>query len=400
MISFPNTIYLDYSATTPVDPRVVETMLPYFSEHFGNPASQSHSYGSYASQQVESARKTIANLLGSKPGEIVFTSGATESNNLVFKGIVESSKCKGNHIITTAYEHQSVLASASYLEKKGFKITYLPLQKNGCVDPQSLKDAITEDTSLVSIMFVNNEIGTINPIAELGKICHKYQVLFHCDAVQGFGKLPFNVDKMNVDFVSVTAHKTYGPKGIGALYIRDKDGSHILHPCIEGGGQEQGIRAGTLNVPGIVGFSKASELAHQEMFEESERLLKLREKMRTRIFKELPEVFLNGDLENRLPNHLNICFNYVLSTALLKHLPELAFSAGSACSSSNLSPSHVLQSIGVDPPKALSSVRITLGRFTTEDEVEYATERIIEKVKELRESSVLWKITRNYYFQT
>jgi cysteine desulfurase len=383
-------IYLDNHATTPVDPRVFEAMRPYFTELFGNAASRNHSFGWEAEQAVEKARKQIADLIGATPKEIVFTSGATESNNLALKGIAEMYAERGNHIITQATEHRAVLDTCKRLEKQGVRITYLSVQRDGLIDLNQLRDAITRETILISIMYANNEIGVIQPIEEIGKIAKEKGVLFHSDAVQAIGKIPVNVETDGLDLVSLTAHKLYGPKGAGALYVRRKNPSVKIAPQIDGGGHERGMRSGTLNVPGIAGLGAASEIAKQKMVEESQRMRFLRDKLKDRLLDELDEVYINGSLEHRLPHNLNASFAYVDSESLLMGLHDIAVSSGSACTSATLEPSYVLKALGTGDDLAHSAIRFGIGRFNTEEEVDYAAARVVDVVKKLRELSPLY----------
>lgn len=386
-------IFMDYHSTTPVDPRVLEEMLPYFTEKFGNAASRSHSFGWTAEEAVEHARERIAKLIGaSSEKEIVFTSGATESNNVALKGVAEFYKEKGDHIITSVIEHKAVLDTCKRLEKDGFRVTYLPVGKDGIVDPDDVKKAIVDKTILVSIMLANNEIGTVQPIAEIGKITRERGVLFHSDAVQGVGKVPFDVQAMNVDLASVTAHKMYGPKGIGALYVRRSKPRVRLVAQMDGGGHERGMRSGTLNVPGIVGFGKAAEIMAKEGKEESARILALRERLREKIMGSLEEVHLNGSLVHRLPGNLNVSFNFVEGEAMMMAIKDVAVSSGSACTSASLEPSYVLRALGVGDELAHSSIRFGLGRYNTEEEVDYVADLVIEKVKHLRDMSPLYEM--------
>lgn len=391
-LKFP--IYMDNHSTTPVDPRVVEAMLPYFTERFGNAASRNHAFGWEAEEAVEKARQQIAALVHCDPKEVVFTSGATESDNLALKGVAELYKEKGNHIITSMTEHRAVLDSAKRLEKMGFSVTYLPVDKNGLVNPEDVKNAITDKTILVSIMLANNEIGVIHPVAEIGKIAKSRGVLFHCDATQGVGKIPVDVEAMGIDLMSFTAHKIYGPKGIGALYVRKRNPRVRLAPLIDGGGHERGMRSGTLPVPLIAGFGKACEIAQQEMAAESTRLAYLRDKLHDTILKNLDEVFLNGHPTQRLPNNLNLSFAYVEGESLLMGLKEIALASGSACTSATLEPSYVLRALGVGSDLAHSSIRFGLGRFNTEEEVDYVASRVVEVVNRLREMSPLYEMAK------
>lgn len=386
-------IYLDYQSTTPCDPRVVETMLPYFTEEFGNPHSRSHAYGWRAEEAVEAARSQVAALIHADPREVIFTSGATESNNLALKGVAYFYKAEKNHIVTCATEHKCVLDSCRHLEQEGFKITYLPVQPNGLVDLDELKDAITDKTALVSIMAVNNEIGVIQPLAEIGKICREKGTFFHTDAAQAVGKIPVDVEVMNIDLLSLSSHKLYGPKGIGALYVRRKPRVRLVS-LINGGGQERGMRSGTLSTPLCVGLGKACEIAQQEMVSESKALEALRDRFYQKIMSELPEVYVNGDLDKRIPGNLNLSFAHVEGEGLMMGIKELAVSSGSACTSASLEPSYVLRALGVKEEMAHTSLRIGLGRFTTEEEVDYAATKIITEVRRLRDMSPLWEMSR------
>ena len=387
-------IYLDNHSTTPMDPRVLEAMLPYFTEHFGNAASRNHSFGWEAEQAVEKARKQIAELIGANPKEIIFTSGATESNNLAIKGVAEMYAEKGNHIITAATEHKAVLDTCKKLEKQGFQVTYLALREDGLIDLDKLRAAITDKTILVSIMYANNEIGVVQPVAEIGKICKEKGVLFHTDGVQAVGKIPVDVIKDNIDLMSITAHKLYGPKGVGALYVRRKNPRVQITSQMDGGGHERGMRSGTMNVPAIAGFGKAAELCRLEMGEESKRLEFLRDKLRAKLESELDEVFINGTMEHRLPHNLNISFAYVEGESLLMGINDIAVSSGSACTSATLEPSYVLKALGVGDDLAHTSIRFGLGRFTTEEEVDYAAIRMIDTVRKLRELSPLYEMAK------
>ena len=387
-------IYLDNHATTPMDPRVLEAMLPYFTEHFGNAASRNHSFGWAAEQAVEHARKQVADLIGANPKEIIFTSGATESNNLAIKGVAEMYAEKGNHIITAATEHKAVLDTCKKLEKQGFQITYLALKEDGLIDLDKLRAAITDKTILVTLMYANNEIGVIQPVAEIGKICKEKGVLYHSDGVQAVGKVPVDVIKDNIDMLSITGHKMYGPKGVGALYVRRKNPRVQITAQMDGGGHERGMRSGTMNVPSIVGFGKAAELCRVEMAEESKRLGFLRDKLRAKLEQELDEVFINGTMEHRLPNNLNMSFAYVEGESLLMGINDIAVSSGSACTSATLEPSYVLKALGVGDDLAHTSIRFGLGRFTTEEEVDYAAKRMIDTVRKLRELSPLYEMAK------
>ncbi|HVJ21876.1 MAG TPA: IscS subfamily cysteine desulfurase [Polyangiaceae bacterium] len=390
-LTFP--IYMDNHATTPVDPRVLEAMLPYFTTTFGNAASRTHSYGWTAEAAVDDARDTIAQLINAESGkEIVFTSGATESDNLAIKGVAEYYQSKGNHIITTVIEHKAVLDSCKRLEKQGFQVTYLPVGKDGLVDPEAVRQAITDKTILVSVMLANNEVGTIQPLGEIGKITRERGVLLHCDAVQGIGKTPFDVRAMNVDLASLTAHKIYGPKGVGALYVRRSKPRVRLVALMDGGGHERGNRSGTLNVPGIVGFAKASEILIKEGAQEIERIRGLRDKLKTSIMSNLDQVILNGHPEKRLPGNLNLSFAFVEGEGLMMAIKDVAVSSGSACTSASLEPSYVLRSMGLDEDMAHSSIRFGLGRFNTEEEVDYVADLVTGKVKRLRDMSPLYEM--------
>ena len=387
-------IYMDYHATTPCDPRVFEAMSPYFTEIFGNAASRNHEFGWRAEEAVENARKQLADLIGATSKEIVFTSGATESDNLAIKGVAEMYYERGDHIITVVTEHKAVLDTCKKLEKRGFKVTYLPVGSDGLITPDDVKNAITDKTILVSVMLANNEIGVIQPIAEIGKVCKERGVLFHTDAVQGIGKIPFNVNQSNVDLASISAHKFYGPKGVGALYVRRRNPRVTLTPMIDGGGHERGMRSGTLNVTGIVGLGKAAEIAATELDSEAGRIFTLREKLRTGIMDTLPEVYVNGHATQRLPGNLNVSFAYVEGESLLMGINDIAVSSGSACTSASLEPSYVLKALGVGEELAHSSIRFGLGRFNTEEEVDYTIGRVNEAVGRLREMSPLWEMVQ------
>lgn len=388
-------IFMDNHSTTPMDPRVLEAMLPYFVEKFGNAASRNHAFGWEAEEAVENARKQIAHLIHADSKEIVFTSGATESDNLAIKGVVEMYHEKGDHIITSSTEHRAVLDTCKALEsKRGVKVTYLPVDKAGMVSPDDVRNAITEKTILITIMMANNEIGTINPIKEIGKIAKEKGILFHCDATQGVGKIPVDVQDMGIDVMSFSAHKVYGPKGIGALYVRKKAPRVRIAAQMDGGGHERGMRSGTLPVPMIVGFGKAVELCEQEMPTESKRLSAMRDRLQIAITSKLEEVYLNGHPTQRLPNNLNLSFAYVEGESLLMGLKEIALSSGSACTSATLEPSYVLRALGVGSDLAHSSIRFGLGRFNTDEEVDYVAKRIIEVVTKLREMSPLYEMAK------
>jgi len=434
-------IYMDNHATTALDPRVLEAMLPYLREDFGNAASRNHAFGWRAEAAVEQARAQVAALIGAQANELVFTSGATESDNLALKGVAEFYRSKGDHIITLKTEHKAILDSGKRLERMrqerleelkllrlmeltggevkpedadalsaqykldqdpvlqrwaavvrtGARVTYLDVEKDGRVDLGKLADAMTDRTILVSVMLANNEIGTVQPLAEIGKLCRSRGVLFHTDAVQGVGKVPFDVESMKVDLASITAHKLYGPKGIGALYVRRKPRVRIA-PIIDGGGHERGMRSGTLNVAGIVGFGKAAEIARTEMAAESARILALRERLRAKLTSELDMCTVNGSLEHRLPGNLNISFAYVEGEALMMAIKDVAVSSGSACTSASLEPSYVLRALGVEEDMAHSSIRFGLGRFNTESQVDAVARLVVEKVKKLREMSPLYEM--------
>jgi cysteine desulfurase len=384
---------MDNHSTTPVDPRVLEEMLPYFTTKFGNAASRSHKFGWEAEEAVDYARERIARLIGAKDSkEIVFTSGATESDNLAIKGVAEFYKDKGNHIITTVTEHKAVLDTCKRLEKDGCQVTYLGVGKDGRVDPDDVRRAITPKTILVSVMLANNEIGTVQPIDEIGKITREKGVLLHSDAVQGIGKVDFDVQKANVDLASLTAHKIYGPKGIGALYVRRSKPRVRLVAQMDGGGHERGNRSGTLPVPLIVGFGKACDIMHTEGKAENAKLASLRERLRERIMGQLDEVYINGSVEHRLPGNLNISFNFVEGEGLMMGIKDVAVSSGSACTSASLEPSYVLRALGVGDELAHSSIRFGLGRFNTEEEVDYVADLVVGKVKELRDMSPLYEM--------
>jgi cysteine desulfurase len=387
-------IFMDNHSTTPMDPRVLEVMVPYFLEKFGNAASRNHSFGWEAEEASEKARQQIARLIHADPKEIIFTSGATESNNLALKGVAEIYREKGDHVITCMTEHRSVLDTAKRLEKMGLKVTYLPVDKYGMVSPDDVRNAITDKTILISIMLANNEIGTIHPVAEIGKIAKEKGVLFHCDATQGVGKIPVDVQGMGVDLMAFTAHKLYGPKGVGALYIRKKAPRVRLAPMIDGGGHERGMRSGTLPVPLIAGFGKACEICQEAMPEESKRLAALRDKLQDGILKNFDEVYLNGHPTQRLPHNLNVSFAYVEGESVLMGLKEIALSSGSACTSASLEPSYVMRALGVGSDLAHSSIRFGLGRFNNEEEVDYVITRTIETIKRLREMSPLYELAK------
>ena len=388
-------IYLDHHSTTPCDPRVVDAMMPYFTTTFGNAASRTHAYGKAASDAVESARKQIAALIHADPSEIVFTSGATESNNLALKGVVDFYKTKGNHVITVATEHPAVLDVCRALEKEGrATVTVLPVKPDGLIDLDQLKASFRPETVLVSVMAANNEIGVLQPVAEIGRLCHEKGALFHTDGAQALGKIPLDVESMNIDLLSMSAHKLYGPKGIGALYVRKRNPRVRLTPQIDGGGHENGLRSGTLPVPLIVGFGEACAIAGREMTEEANRVLGLRERLRKQIFDAFDHVRLNGSLERRLPGNLNVSFEYVEGESLILGMAEVAVSSGSACASAKLEPSHVLHALGLNEPLARSSVRFGIGRFNTEEEIDRAFALLKREVLRLREISPLYSMAR------
>jgi cysteine desulfurase len=379
-------IYLDNHATTPVDPRVLDEMLPYFSEHFGNAASRNHSFGWAAEEAVKAARRRVAKLLSASPEEIVFTSGATESDNLASKGVAEAYRDKGNHIITATTEHKAVLDSCHHLEQSGFRVTYLPMQTNGLIDLAALERTLDDQAILVTIMAANNETGTLQPIAEIGKLCRQRGVIFHTDAAQAAGKIPLNVDEQNIDLLSISAHKLYGPKGVGLLYVRN---GVKPSPIIDGGGHERGMRSGTLNVPGIVGLGRACEICQQEMPQESARTAALRDRLRDRLLASLDGVAINGSSERRLPGNLNLSFAGIKGEELLTALDGIAVSSGAACTSAHIEPSYVLKALGLSDELAQASLRFGIGRFNTEAEIDYVANRVIEAVRQLRDLSSL-----------
>ncbi|MBS4028451.1 MAG: IscS subfamily cysteine desulfurase [Ignavibacteriales bacterium] len=387
-------IYLDNHATTQVDPRVVEAMLPYFSEKFGNAASRQHKFGWVAEEGVETARSFVAKFLNAEPNEIIFTSGATESNNLAVKGVAESYKQKGNHIISCVTEHHSVLDVCKSLEKSGCEVSYLRVDKYGRINLEELANAIRQNTILVSIMFANNEIGTLQPIEEIGKLCVEHGIVFHTDATQAIGKIPIDVLKMDIHLLSLSAHKIYGPKGIGVLYVRKKNPRVSISPILHGGGQEKNLRSGTLNVPSIVGLGKAIDICANEIKIETERISFLRNLLQRKIFETIPNVWLNGESENRIPNNLNIGFDGVDAEALMMGLKEIAVSSGSACSTSQAMPSHVLKAIGLSSDEAHSCIRFGVGRFNTEEEIEYVAKRVGVVVEQLRSISPKYKVRK------
>jgi len=387
-------IYLDYSATTPCDPRVVERMVPYFTDTFGNAASRSHSFGWTAEAAVEEARSQVAQLIGAHPKEVLWTSGSTEANNLAIKGVAQMYKQKGNHLITAVTEHKAVLDPMKYLETQGYEVTWLEVDDQGHVDLKELEAAITDKTILVSLMAANNEVGTAHPIEQIGAICKAKGTLFHTDATQAPGKLSLDVESQHIDLMSLSAHKMYGPKGVGCLYVRRKNPRVRLTSQMDGGGHERGMRSGTLNVTGIVGMGEAARICREEMDAAVPKLIALRDRLQDRIFKELPDAVLNGDPDHRLPHLTNISFPYVEGESLLMGIKEVAVSSGSACTSASLEPSYVLKSLGLGDELAHSSIRFSMGRFTTEEEVDFAADRVIAEVKRLREMSPLWEMVQ------
>ena len=390
-LKFP--IYLDYSATTPIDPRVAEKMIPFLTEKFGNPASRSHSYGWEAEEAVENARAEVARLINADPKEIIWTSGATESDNLAIKGAAHFYQSRGKHLITVKTEHKAVLDTCRELEREGFEVTYLPVQENGLIDLEVFKSAIRPDTIVVSVMFVNNEIGVIQDIPAIGDICREKGIIFHVDATQAPGKVRIDLNELKVDLMSLSAHKVYGPKGIGALYVRRKPRVR-LEAQMHGGGHERGFRSGTLATHQIVGMGEAFRIAREEMDEEQARIARLRDRMWNGI-KDMEEVYINGDLEHRVPNNLNVSFNFVEGESLIMAIKELAVSSGSACTSASLEPSYVLRALGRNDELAHSSIRFTLGRFTTEEEIDFAVRLLNDKIGKLRELSPLWEMYKD-----
>jgi cysteine desulfurase len=388
-------IYLDYAATCPVDQRVVDAMLPYFTQSYGNAASRTHAFGWVAEEAVEAARGEIATTIGGDPKEITWTSGATESNNLAIKGVAEYLAEQGNHIVTVVTEHKAVLDTCKHLERHGCEVTYLPVDHEGLVTPQQIADAITDKTVLVSVMFANNETGVIQPIAEIGKVCRSKKVLFHTDGTQAFGKVPIDVEAMSIDLMSLSAHKIYGPKGIGALYVRRRKPRVRLAPQIHGGGHERGNRSGTLNVPSIVGFGTAAKIAREGMAEEAARIGALRDHLRDRLMTEIEHVHVNGSREHVLPGHLNVSFAYIEGESLLMALKDVALSSGSACTSASLEPSYVLRAMGLNDELAHSSLRMTIGRFTRKEELDHVADELRGQVARLREMSPLWEMVQD-----
>jgi len=384
-------VYLDNLATTPVDPRVLEAMLPYFGEKFGNAASRSHAFGWEAEAAVDEAREQVAQIIGAaSPREVIFTSGATESDNLAIKGVTEAYRDKGDHIVTCATEHRAVLDSCKALERRGYRVTYLGVDRHGIVRLDQLREAVTDKTVLISVMAANNEIGTVQPIREIGQLAKEKGIIYHCDATQGVGKIPMSVEEMGIDLLSLSGHKIYGPKGVGALYVRSKRPKVRVSPIIDGGGHERGMRSGTLNVPGIVGLGKACQIAMHELTREAARLSELRARLKDGIFGQLDEVYLNGHPTERLPGNLNLSFAHVEGESLMMALKEIAVSSGSACTSAALEPSYVLRALGVPEELAHTSIRFGLGRFNTEEEVDYAIRRVVEEVTRLRALSPLY----------
>lgn len=386
-------IYLDYQATTPVDPRVMDSMIPYFTQQFGNPHSRSHEYGWESEAAVENARAQVAKLINADPKEIIFTSGATESNNLAIKGVARFYKDQKNHIITVSTEHKCVLDACRHLEQEGFKVTYLAVKADGLIDLEELKNAITDKTSLISIMAVNNEIGVIQPLEEIGKICRENKIFFHSDIAQGFGKIPIDVQKCNIDLASISSHKVYGPKGVGALYIRRKPRVR-LEPLFNGGGQERGMRSGTVPTPLVVGFGKAAEIAGTDMEKDYAHIKTLADQFIATIMNSAKEIFLNGHAEHRWPGNINMSFSYIEGESMILAIKDLAVSSGSACTSSSLEPSYVLKSMGIGDELAHTSIRFGIGRFTTKEEMEYAAALVLSKIASLREMSPLWEMVQ------
>ncbi len=389
-MDFP--IYLDNNSTTPIDPNVLDSMMPYLTTRFGNAASKSHKYGWETEEAVELSRKKIAQLINAEPKEIIFTSGATESNNLALKGVVERYASKGNHIITSPTEHKAILDTCAYLDKHGFDVTYLTVDEYGAIDIEDFKKAIRDKTVLVSLMIANNEIGTLNPIKKIGEVCREHGVLFHTDGTQAVGKIPVDVDKMKIDLMSFSAHKIYGPKGSGALYVRSRNPRVSLVEQINGGGHEKGMRSGTLNVPGIVGFGKACEICFEVMEEETKKIMSLRDKMVKAFLEKIDHCYLNGHPEKRIPTNLNMSFRFIDSEALMMEMKELAVSSGSACTSATLESSYVIKAIGKSEEFARSSIRFGVGRFNTPEEIDFAIGRVINAVKKLRKLSPAYEI--------
>jgi cysteine desulfurase len=390
-LHFP--VYLDYQATTPMDPRVLDKMLPYFTEKFGNPHSRSHAFGWETEAAVDIAREQVADLIGATEKEIIFTSGATESNNIAIKGVTHFYKEKRNHIVTVQTEHKCVLDSCRHLEQEGFEVTYLPVQKNGLIDLDVLRAAITDKTGLVSVMAINNEVGVIQPLAEIGKICREKGAFFHTDAAQAFGKISLNVEEMNIDLMSISGHKIYGPKGIGALYVRRRPRVR-LEPLFSGGGQERGFRSGTLPTPLVVGLGEAAVIAKKEMAKDEAHVCKLYNKFLAATLDSMKDIYLNGDREKRWPGNINLSFAYVEGESMIMAIKELAVSSGSACTSASLEPSYVLRALGVGEDLAHTSIRFGIGRFTTEEEVDYAIQLVKNSIDKLRAMSPLWEMAQ------
>jgi len=387
-------VYLDNNATTPVDPRVLETMLPYFKEHFGNAASRNHAFGWVAEEAVEKARGQVAEVINASSKEIIWTSGATESNNEAIIGTARMYADKGKHLVTSKIEHKAVIDPCKYLETQGYEVTWLEPDKTGRVSADQVRDAMRDDTILVSLMFANNELGTINPIAEIGALCKEKGILFHTDATQAFGKVPIDVDGMGIDLLSLSGHKIYGPKGVGALYVRRKRPRVRLQPILHGGGHERGMRSGTLNVPGIVGLGAAAEIAGHDMVAEGKRLAALRDRLWAGLSEQLTDIFLNGSLEHRMPNTLNVSFLYVEGESMMMGMNDIAVSSGSACTSASLEPSYVLKGIGLGDDLAHSSIRFSLGRFTTEEDIDYTIKQVVHAVNHLRNMSPLYEMAQ------
>ena len=387
-------IYMDYNATTPVDPRVLDAMLPFFSGKFGNAASRNHAFGWEAEEAVEHAREQVAAAINASPKEIIWTSGATESNNIAIKGIAQMYREKGDHIISQVIEHKAVIDPCKYLEQNGFRVTFLPVAKDGTVSAGQVREAMTDKTILVSIMHGNNEIGSINPIKDIGRLCKEKEVIFHTDACQTFAKVPIDVEDMGVDLLSCSGHKIYGPKGVGALYVRRKRPRVRCEPVLHGGGHERGMRSGTLNVPGIVGMGKAAELCLQNQAAEIEKVTRMRNRLKDGLFNRLDEIYLNGHPTQRIPNNLNISFLYVEGESLMMGFNDIAVSSGSACTSASLEPSYVLKALGLGDDLAHSSIRFSIGRFTTEEEIDYAVERVCTAVEKLRVMSPLYEMAQ------
>jgi cysteine desulfurase len=385
---------MDYQATTPMDPRVLEEMLPYFTDKFGNAASRNHSYGWEAEKAVDDSREKLANVIGADPREIIFTSGATESDNMALKGVAEMYKSKGNHIVTSMIEHKAIIDSAKRLETWGFDVTYIEPPEDGITTAEMVEEAITDKTILVSVMSANNEIGVINPIREIGQICRSRGILFHTDATQGYGKVPIDVNEDYIDLLSLTAHKIYGPKGVGAIYVRRRKPRVRLSAIIDGGGHERGMRSGTLNVSGIVGFGKAAELCQEEMADEAIRLTNIRNKFKATMMESLEEVYVNGHETKRIPGNMNLSFPYVEGESLIMGIKDVAVSSGSACTSASLEPSYVLKAMGRGDELAHSSIRFGFGRFTQQEEVDYVAEKVVEVVARLREMSPLYEMVK------